>query len=140
MPVFSPDNYRLMANSVLMLHAAIVVFVVGGLLAVLLGGPLRWAWTRHLWFRAAHLGAIAFVVVESWAGIVCPLTTLEQWLRMRAGQAAYEGDFIAYWLTKFMFFTAPPWAFIAAYSTFGLLVAASWIWLPPRRATPRTGI
>ena len=133
MPLLAPDHYRMLANAVLVSHAAIVVFVIGGLLAVLAGGPLHWRWTRDLWFRAAHLGAIGFVVIESWAGIVCPLTTLEQWLRVRAGQVAYDGDFIAYWFTKAMFFTAPPWVFIAAYSGFALLVVGSWIWLPPRR-------
>ena len=139
MSVFTPSHYQLMANVVLVLHASIVVFVVGGLLATLLGGLLQWRWTRNLWFRAAHLGAIVFVVLESWVGIVCPLTTLEQWLRVRAGQAAYEGDFLAYWLTKFMFFTAPAWVFIAAYSVFGLAVIASWIWLPPRRTSLTKG-
>ena len=140
MPAFAPNEYHLMANAVLVIHASIVVFVIGGLLAILIGGAVHWSWTRNLWFRAAHLGAIAFVVLESWVGIVCPLTTLEQWLRVRAGQVAYEGDFIAYWLTKFMFFTAPAWVFIAAYSVFGLLVIGSWIWLPPRRhASPRKG-
>ena len=140
MPDFSPENYQHMANAVLVLHAAIVIFVVGGLLATLLGGLLHWTWTRKLWFRAVHLGAIVFVVFESWAGIVCPLTTLEQWLRVRAGQVAYEGDFIAYWLTRGLFFTAPAWVFLAAYSVFGLLVIGSWIWLPPqRRAAARSG-
>lgn len=135
MRAFAPDDYQLMANAVLVVHASIVVFVIGGLLATLIGGAMHWSWTRNLWFRAVHLGAILVVVLESWAGIVCPLTTLEQWLRMRAGQVAYEGDFIAHWLTKFMFFTAPAWVFIAAYSVFGLLVIGSWIWLPPRRHT-----
>jgi len=32
-----------------------------------------------------------------------------------------------------MFFTAPAWMFIAAYSVFGVLVLGTWIWLPPRR-------
>ena len=132
MALLAPDHYRLMANAVLVLHGAIVVFVIGGLLAIFAGGALHWRWTHHLWFRAAHLGAIGFVVIESWAGIVCPLTTLEQWLRVRAGQTAYDGDLIAYWFTKLMFFTAPPWVFIAAYSGFAALVIASWIWLPPR--------
>ena len=135
MPDFSPSHYQLMANAVLVLHASIVAFVVGGLLATLLGGLRHWRWTRNLWFRAAHLGAIVFVVFESWLDVVCPLTTLEQWLRVRAGQAAYEGDFIAYWLTELMFFTAPAWVFIAAYSVFGLAVIASWVWLPPRRTS-----
>ena len=133
MSFMSPFHYQMLANAVLVLHMSIVVFVIGGLLATLLGGILHWRWTRNMWFRSVHLGAIAFVAFEAWADIVCPLTTLEQWLRVRAGQMTYEGDFVAYWLTKFMFFTAPPWVFIAAYSTFTLLVIASWIWLPPRR-------
>lgn len=135
--MISASHYQLLANAVLLLHACIVVFVVGGLLAILIGAPLHWRWTRNLWFRMAHLGAIAIVVAESWAGIACPLTTLEQWLRMQAGQIAYEGDFIAYWLTTFMFFSAPPWVFIVAYSLFGLLVVGSWIWLPPQRGPRR---
>ena len=133
MPNLSADQYQLMANAVLVCHASIVAFVIGGLLATLAGGLLQWSWTRNLWFRVIHLGTIVFVAGESWAGIVCPLTTFEQWLRRRAGQLTYEGDFIAYWLTRLMFFTAPPWAFIAAYSVFGILVLGSWVWLPPRR-------
>jgi hypothetical protein len=139
MPIFAASTYQIMANAILILHTVIVLFVIGGLLATLIGGLLHWTWTRNLPFRAAHLGAILFVVFESWAGIVCPLTTLEQWLRVQAGQAAYEGDFIAYWLTKLLFFTGPPWVFIAAYSVFGALVLCSWIWLPPRRRTSMKG-
>ncbi len=135
--MISASHYQLLANAVLLLHACIVVFVVGGLLAIFLGAPFEWRWTRNLWFRTAHLGAIAIVVAESWAGIICPLTTLEQWLRTQSGQIAHEGDFIAYWLTTFMFFSAPPWVFIAAYSLFGLLVVGSWIWLPPQRGPRR---
>jgi hypothetical protein len=133
MPEFSSSQYLIMANAVLVLHALVVVFVIGGLAATLLGGLLRWSWTRNAPFRALHLGAIGFVAGEAWAGVVCPLTTLEQWLRLRAGQLTYEGDFIAYWLARFMFFNAPSWVFIAAYSVFAMLVLATWIWLPPRR-------
>ena len=32
---------------------------------------------RHLWFRLAHLTAIAVVVLQAWFGVICPLTTLE---------------------------------------------------------------
>jgi len=133
MPVISSSHYLVMANAVLIMHALIVVFVIGGLFATIAGGLLHWSWTRNAWFRALHLGAIGIVAAEAWAGVVCPLTTLEQWLRMRGGQLTYEGDFIAYWLARFMFFNAPPWVFIAAYSVFAMLVLATWIWLPPRR-------
>ncbi len=129
-----PANvYQLLANVVLMLHVAIVLFIISGLLLTLLGGALRWQWVKNFWFRALHLGGIAYVAMEAWLGIVCPLTTLEVWLRGQAGQATYEGDFIAHWLGQLLFYQAPPWVFTAAYSAFTLLVVLSWVLVPPRR-------
>jgi hypothetical protein len=124
--------YRLLADAVLVLHAGVVLFVVAGLVLVLAGGLMRWRWVRNFWLRAAHLGAIAYVALQAWVDIACPLTTLEQWLRTRAGQISFEGDFVAYWLGRLLFYQAPPWVFIAAYSLFALLVAWSWLAVPPR--------
>lgn len=50
---------------------------------------------------------------------------------MRAGQIVADADFIAYWLGRLLFFEAPPWAFIAAYTGFALLVALSWLLVRP---------
>ncbi len=128
-----------LANAVLILHVGIVLFIIGGLVATFAGAVGRWRWVRNFWFRALHLFGIATIAMEAWLGIVCPLTTLEQSLRARAGQAVYNGDFVAFWLRKFLFYEAPPAVFIAAYSAFGLLVLLSWIAWPPvlpwRRAT-----
>jgi hypothetical protein len=125
--------YQLLANAVLALHVGVVLFIVGSLVLILAGGVRRWRWVRNPWFRAAHLLAIAVVVLQSWAGVMCPLTTLEHWLRARAGQVSHEGDFIAYWLSKLLFFEAPPWVFVAVYSAFGLLVVLSFYFVPPSR-------
>ena len=122
-----------LANAVLILHVGIVVFILGGLLATLLGAALGWQWVRNFRFRALHLAAIVYVALESWLGIVCPLTELEMWLRARAGQSTYEGDFIGYWLSKILFYEAPPMVFIVAYTGFGLLVVLSWIFVRPVR-------
>ena len=136
----NPILYGFLANAVLILHVAIVLFIIGGLVLTLVGGLRRWRWVRNFWFRAAHLLGIVLVAMEAWLGIVCPLTTLEQWLREQAGQAVYAGDFVAYWLRKFMFYQAEPWVFIAAYTGFGLLVLMSWFFfspvLPWRRTPP----
>jgi hypothetical protein len=56
--------YQALADAVLVLHLAVVVFVVGGLLAIVAGSLAAWQWVDRLWFRAAHLGAIAVVVVQ----------------------------------------------------------------------------
>lgn len=125
-----------LADAVLVLHAAIVFFVVGGLVLVVLGNRLGWRWVNRWWFRLAHLGAIAVVVAESWLGITCPLTTLEAWLRTQAGSAEGPGagqGFIEHWLQRLLFYTAPPWVFVLAYSAFFALVLAAWWRWPPRR-------
>ena len=130
--LLSPQLYLALANTVLVAHVGVALFIVGALVLTLIGGLRHWHWVRNGWFRAVHLAAIAYVALEAWLGIVCPLTTLEMWLRRQAGQTVYDGDFIAFWLSKLLFYQAPPWVFIAAYTAFALLVMLSWVWVPPR--------
>jgi hypothetical protein len=125
--------YQLLADLVLALHVAVVAFVVGGLVMVIVGNLLEWRWVNALWFRVAHLAAIAFVVAESWLGMVCPLTSLEVWFRAQAGQGTYSGGFIEHWLQRVLYYDAPAWVFTVVYSLFGLAVLATWWYLPPRR-------
>jgi hypothetical protein len=136
----SSQSTLLLANAVLVAHVGVVLFIVGGLILILLGGRLGWRWVRNVRFRLLHLAAIVYVVAESWLGIVCPLTDLEQWLRERAGQPVHDGDFIAYWLGKLLFYQAEPWVFIAAYSMFALAVVVSWVIVRPGQLKPRAGI
>ena len=126
--------FLLLADAVLALHFAIVLFVVGGLALVLVGNWRRWAWVNTRWFRYARLAAIAVVVAESWLGWTCPLTTLESWLRVQAGADAASTSFIAYWLQRWLFYSAPAWVFTLAYTFFGLAVALAWWRFPPRSA------
>jgi len=130
--------YRLLADVVLTLHLALVAFVIGGLVIVVVGNVRRWRWVNNLWFRLAHIAAIAIVVAEAWLGFTCPLTTLEMWLRARAGVTTYGGGFIEHWFSRILFYDAPPWAFVVAYTLFGLLVLATWFRYPPsgRRKRP----
>lgn len=130
----SPFAAGLLADLLLLLHTAIVAFAVLGQLLFMAGGLLGWAWVRVMWVRLAHLALIAFVVLQSWLGQVCPLTLWEQSLRLQAGQGGYTGSFIEHWLTRLIFFSAPAWVFAAAYTAFGMLVLLSWWWWPPRRA------
>lgn len=125
--------YPLLADLVLTLHVGVVVFVVGGLVLVVAGNLRGWRWVNALWFRLAHLGAIGFVVAQSWLGLICPLTTLEMWLRAKAHGMTYSGSFIEHWLQRVLFYEAPWWVFAIGYTLFGLLVLASWVCFPPRR-------
>lgn len=129
--------YTLLADAVLLLHFAIVAFVVGGLALILAGNLRGWRWVNGVGFRLLHLAAIGIVVAQAWLGATCPLTTLEMWLRTRAGSATYSGSFIAYWLGRLMFYQAPAWVFTLVYSLFGLVAAAIWWRFPP--ASKRKG-
>ena len=121
----------MLADMVLALHVAIVVFVVAGLVLVVAGNLRHWRWVNALWFRLAHLAAIGFVVTQAWLGQICPLTTLEMGLRARAGASTYGGGFIEHWLQRLLYYDAPAWVFTLGYSLFGLLVVATWVWFPP---------
>ena len=125
-------THRLLADLVVLVHAAYVGFVVLGLATTLIGILFRWSWVRNFYFRAAHLAAIALVSVEAIAGIACPLTTLEKMLRQKADQTGYPGDFVGYWVHAIIFVDAPPWVFTACHIVFGLLVAAVFVLAPPR--------
>jgi hypothetical protein len=124
--------YRVLADLIVIVHFSCVLFVVGGLLLVLVGQWRGWRWIRNFWFRCLHLLAIALVVVQAWMGVVCPLTSLENALRQRAGEATYPGSFIAYWVHDMLFVDAAPWVFTLVYSAFGILVVTALLMAPPR--------
>jgi hypothetical protein len=120
----------LLADLVLITHFLFVAFVVGGLAMIWIGAALNWAWIRNFWFRAAHLGAIGFVVAESLVGVLCPLTVLEDALRQGGGP---ESNFIQRWGSRLLYYDLPERVFTIAYLIFGLLVAFTFIYIRPDR-------
>ena len=118
-------SYRLLANSVLLLHLAFILFVVvGGLLV---------AWKRRLvWL---HVPAVAWGAAIEFIGWICPLTPLENHFRSLSGQAGFEGGFIEHYLLPLIY---PETLTIATQYVLGALVLAInsliyfWLW---RRGT-----
>lgn len=125
--------FLILADALLIVHTMLVAFVILGLVATFAGYFLQWRWVRNFWFRLSHLAVIAIVVLQSWVGVLCPLTAWEMALRAKAGQAGYEGSFIQHWLQSILYYSAPDWVFILAYTVFGALVLASWFLVRPRR-------
>jgi hypothetical protein len=121
-----------LADAVVIVHAVYVAFVVFGFLAIVVGAIAGARWARSFPLRAAHLAAIVLVCVETAIGAVCPLTTLENSLRLRAGASAYPADFVGYWVDRLIFYNAPSWVFALLYFGFAGLVALSWWLWPPR--------
>jgi hypothetical protein len=66
-----------LADAVLVLHALLVVFIVGGLVAIWVGGARKRSWARNRVFRFVHLTAISIVAGLAVLDVPCPLTVLE---------------------------------------------------------------
>jgi len=124
--------YRILADVVVATHFALMLFIVLGQLAVLVGIVRKWRWTRNFTFRALHLLTIAIVVAEEYLEITCPLTDWERQLRGLGGQTTYSGDFIPNLLHDLLFFDFEPWVFTVCYSLFGATVLLAFIFAPPR--------
>lgn len=85
--------YSWLADSVVVVHAAFVLFVIGG-------GFLALRWRRLVWL---HAPAAVWGVLIEFAGWVCPLTPLENAFRARAGDAGYAGGFIEHYLLRALY-------------------------------------
>jgi len=86
-------TYRILADIVLALHASFVAFAVAGGLAV-------WWRPKAAWL---HLPVVAWGAWIMLTGHVCPLTPLENRLRLAAGQAGYRGGFIEHYVTAVIY-------------------------------------
>lgn len=128
-------NMALLADIILVAHFLFAAFIVGGLAAIWIGAALKWSWIRNFRFRAAHLGAIGFVVAESLIGTLCPLTALEDALR-QGGRM--ESSFIQRWVSRLLYYDLPERVFTIAYALFALLVICTFIYVRPDRRTDQT--
>ena len=124
--------YSLVADAILVTHVLFVAFVVFSLILIFVGKFLSWLWVRNPWFRITHLLGIGVVVLQSWFGVICPLTIWEMDLRSKAGETIYEDSFITHWLNELLYYQAPSWVFVVCYTAFGGLVLASWFLVRPR--------
>ena len=120
----------MLADLILAVHFAFVLFVVGGFASILAGSPLAWGWIRNRAFRIAHLAAIGFVAAESLLGMACPLTLWED--ALRRGQPGAR-SFVGRWITRLLYYDFSEWVFAAAYFLFAAAVALAWFLVPPRR-------
>jgi ABC-type multidrug transport system permease subunit len=129
--------WTILADAVMALHAAYVAFVVVGFLAIPIGAAFRASWVRNTRLRVLHLAAMAVVLLESFAGIPCPLTVMEDAMRTRAGDAAGRGDFILRCLHGLIFHDWPPWVFVVLYTIFTAAIVVLMVVVPPRPARDR---
>lgn len=119
----------LLADFILIVHFAFVLFVVLSLPLIWTGAAAGWRWIRNFPFRITHLAAILIVSAEAAAGIWCPLTLWEDALR----GTTPDKSFVARWIHALLFYDLPGWIFTATYFAFAALVALTWWRIPPQR-------
>lgn len=85
--------YEWLADAIVVLHLAFVIFAVAG-------GVLVWFRPRLAWL---HVPAFCWATWVEFSGWICPLTPLEQHLRRLAGEQAYQGDFIVHYLLPVLY-------------------------------------
>lgn len=76
--------FRLLADLTVVVHLAFVFFILFGGVLVIRRPAIAWA----------HLPVVAWGALLEFAGWICPLTPLENYLRARGGEAVYEGSFV----------------------------------------------
>jgi hypothetical protein len=111
----------MLANLVVILHLAFVLFVV-------LGSLLSLRWRRCVW---SHIPAAIWGAFIEFAGWVCPLTPLENWLREKGGASGYNAGFIEHYLVSWLYPAALTREIQVALGLFVLvinLIVYGWFW------------
>lgn len=85
--------WSLLADALVIAHFGFTAFVI-------FGGFLTWRWPR---IAFAHLPALAWGIWVEVSGAICPLTPLENQLRMRGGEAGYSGGFLAHYIGSILY-------------------------------------
>lgn len=85
--------FPLAAYTVLLVHLAFILFA-------LLGAALAARWR---WIPLVHLPAAAWGFFVELTGRICPLTYLENYLRIKAGQSGYTESFIEHYLLSIIY-------------------------------------
>ncbi len=116
-----PSTALLLADAVLLLHLAFVLFVLfGGLLAI------RWRAILRI-----HLPAVFWGAFVEFSGWICPLTPLENWLREQGGEASYQSDFVMHYVLLLLYPAGLTQEIQLVLGTVVLIVNASiygWLW------------
>jgi len=86
-------SYRILADLVVLVHLAFILFAV-------FGGILVFLWKRCAW---VHLPAVLWAALIEFLGWVCPLTPLENWLRERGGSSGYRTGFVEHYLLPVLY-------------------------------------
>lgn len=85
--------YQFVADFIIIVHLGFILFVI-------LGGFLTWRWPRIAY---AHIASVIWGAFIEFAGWICPLTPLENYLRVKAGRPMYLGTFTEHYIVPLIY-------------------------------------
>jgi len=117
--------FALVADALVLLHLAFIVFVVAG-------AALLFRWPRIAWF---HVPALLWGAYAEFSGAVCPLTPLENRMRALAGDAGYHGGFVEHYLIPLIYPEAltREWQMLLGVGVVAINAALYALWIASRR-------
>ena len=85
--------YRLLADFMVVVHFAFVLFAIGG-------GFFVRRWGRLAWL---HLPSFLWATLIALKGWICPLTPLENWFRVKGGEVGYGMSFVEHYVEPLLY-------------------------------------
>ena len=127
-PQYRPE----LADAVLLVHLAIVVFNIFGLIAIPVGGWRGWRFVYVFWWRALHVGILAVVAVQAILQRVCFLTIWQADLVQPVDGSVLPTPLIADGINRVIYWPLQLWVFATFYVAICLYVLMLWWLVPPR--------
>ncbi|MEV0793158.1 DUF2784 domain-containing protein [Kribbella sp. NPDC050459] len=84
--------YRVLADVVMLVHGALLVFFV-------IGAFLAWRWPQLIWY---HLAIVVWNLVIVLVDFGCPVTATEKFFRREGGESVYAGGYIQHYLNGWL--------------------------------------
>ena len=117
----------MLAELVLILHFFIVIFITVGFLLIPIGYFYNWIWVKSYKLRLFHSGLMFLVTLETFFGITCPLTLIENKLR----GISSNKSFISFWIEQIIYWDFPTIFFLFLYFIFLGWTLLMWRIYPP---------
>lgn len=126
-----------LADVVLFVHLAVILFNVFGMLVIPLGAWRKWRFVHIFWWRAMHVAILFVVAVQALLERACFLTLWQSDLLQSAGTAASPEPLVQRWVGRLIYWPLPLWIFAVLYSVVLIYVALLWWLVPPGPAADR---
>ena len=117
----------ILSEIVLLFHFSIFLFIIISFILIPLGYQKKWKWVKNKYYRLIHLVLMGIIFIETILGFMCPLTTLENFLR----NDIEINNKITQIIHQIMYWDLPSYQFIILYLLSLLYLIFLWLFFKP---------